>query len=469
MSLLKRNSLLRFLLQRLLFAGTMFFADGASSMAAVDGGGNGGEDAGAGGEADSGSISSGDDTTDGGSGTGEGGEDDERVGAGEGEGDPNAQVTLADGRKIPAKYKELFEQDKNLRADYFNQRALAKVFPGGVKEAVALARQVEDLGGLDGIERVQADLNAYTADAEAFNSGDPKWIESSFAENPEISLKHFNNALGYVSEHHPEHYDHLMAKVIVNDLAHLPLQEIHGLLAGIKDNPRAQAAAKSLAQYYNSRQEFAKKAPEKQIDPQQRKIDEQNAQLSEREQKVRNQSINAEAGPYLTRTIEGSLAATAKAAGFDLAKLQKEQPNRYGRFLKDVRNAVHNEVLNDSKWLDRYSAALATGDTAKCVRMLNARHDAAIKGTETKPGVASVIFADWFGPAKAGSRRPGSSASGNNSAASGKPRTFGKETPVLVNALPAAKEINYSDPLTDKWNGIYRLKTGKLIQVRRPS
>ena len=130
-----------------------------------------------------------------------------------------------------------------------------------------------------------------------------------------------------------------------------------------------------------------------------------------------------------------------------------------------MRNAVHNEVLNDTKWLDRYSAALASGDTAKCVRMLNARHDQAIKGTENKPGVASAIFAEWFGAPKAGARKPNASAGDKGS---DKPRTFGKETPIQVNALPPAKEINYSDPLTDKWAGIYRLKTGKLIQVKRP-
>ena len=321
------------------------------------------------------------------------------------------------------------------------------------------------MGGFDAIEKLQGDINDYSGDAELFNTGDPKWTEKAFEENAEVSLKHFTNALGYVSEHHPEHYDHLMAKVIVNDLQNLPVEKIHSLLAGIKDNPEAAAAAKALAKYYNSRHEYAKKVPEKQIDPQQRKLDEERNKLGEEKQQVRNAKINTEAGPYLDRTIKGSLATAAKASGFDLAKLEKDQPNRYGRFLKDVRNAVHNEVLNDTKWLDRYSAALASGDTAKCVRMLNARHDQAIKGTENKPGVASAIFAEWFGAPKAGARKPNASSRDGGASAA---RSFGKETPIQVNALPPAKEINYSDPLTDKWNGIYRLKTGKLIQVKRP-
>lgn len=466
-------SLLRKLLLWFVMSGTMFFADGASALGVVDGAGGGGEggEAGAGGGGEGAGEGAGVDDAD--TGAGEGGDNTERLGGeGEGEGDPNALVDAGDGRKIPAKYKEIFEKNKELRSLYFGAQALRKAFPGGVKEAVELARQVEDLGGLEGIEQVQSELSEYTGDAELFNNGDPKWIENSFQQDPDLSLKHFNNALGYVSEHHPEHYDHLMAKVIVNDLGALPVRQIYDILAGLKDNPQAQQAAKTLAAYYNSRQELAKKAPEKQINPQQKKIDEQNAKLTEREQKVRNQSINAEAGPHLNRTIESTLTAAAKIDGFDLAKLQKEQPNRYGRFLKDVRNAVHAEVLNDSKWLDRYAAALAANDVAKCVRMLNARHDQAIKGTDLKPGVASVILREWFGTPKGGARRPGAGGAGGSGGGSGATRTVtsnGKsETPILVNSLPPAKEINYSDPVTDKWNGIYRLKTGKLIQVKRP-
>jgi hypothetical protein len=465
--------LLKFWLLRFLFAGTFFFADGASSLAAVDGGGgDGGADAG-GGDSGGGADAGDSDGTQG-DGTDADADSADRSQSGDqNDGtDPNAQVLLADGRKVPAKYKELFEKDKNLRADYFNQRALAKVFPGGVKEAIGLAKQIEEFGGVDGIEKLQGDLEIYNADAEAFNSGDPKWIEGSFKENADLSLKHFTNALGYVSEHHPEHYDHLMAKVIVNDLQNLPVEKIYSMLKGIKDSPEAAALAQQLAKYYNSRHEFAKKVPEKQIDPQQRKLDEDRTKLTEEKQQVRNKTINVEAAPYLTRSIEGSVAAAAKAAQFDLAKLQKSQPNRYGRFLKDVRKEVQQEILGDEKWLDRYNDALLAGDTQKCIRMLNKRHDQAIKGTDEKPGVAATIFADWFGAPKAGNRRGNAAESDKGdkgaSTGNGQARSFGKETPTQVNALPPAKDIDYSDPLTDKWNGIYRLKTGKLIQVKRP-
>lgn len=442
----------------------MFFAEGSSAIATAGDGGSGDTSGDAGSTSDEGSSST-DDGGDSGDSAGD------RLSAedsadGDGANDPNALVDTGDGRKIPAKYKELFEKDKDLRNTYFSYQALKKAFPGGVKEAVQLARNVAQLGGLEGIEQLQSDLDSYSSDAEAFNNGDRKWVEASFAENADISLKHFTNALDYVSEHHPEQYDHLMAQVITNDLANLDVHGIYGVLAGLKDNPEAQKYAKALASYYNSRSDLARKAPEKQIDPQQKRLDAERQQLGKEKQQVRNKTINTEAGPYLNRAIESSLGAAAKSAGFDLAKLQKEQPNRWGRFVKDVRAAVHADVLNDKKWLDRYSSALASNDTAKCVRMLNARHDQAIKGTDSKGGVAAGIFHEWFGPPKAGSRQTTTVSTGNGDrrASSG----TGKETPTLLNALPPAKDINYADPATDKWNGIYRLKTGKLIQVKRP-
>lgn len=322
------------------------------------------------------------------------------------------------------------------------------------------------MGGFEAVEKLQSDLDLYTADAEAFNDGDPKWIEKSFKEDVDLSLKHFTNALGYVATNHPEHYNHLMADVIVKDIeGALPIEQIHGILAALKDNPQAQEAAKQLARYFNARVKMAKEVPQKQGDP----LANERTKLDQEKAQVRNDKINTQAAPYLDRTIAGSVEAAAKAAGFDLAKVAKAQPNRYGRFLKDVKNAVHNEILNDTKWLDRYTAVLHSGDTQKAVRMLNARHDLAIKGTDSKAGVASVIFSDWFGAPKAGARRgnvdKGDKGGDGNT---NRPRTFGKETPTLVNALPPAKDIHYSDPLTDKWNGIYRLKTGKLIQVKRP-
>ena len=460
--------MLRYLLNLWLYPvlGMMF----AAGPSVLDGGGgsdaggsSAGDSAGVGDAGNSGENGEGDGSAaggeDGSANTGTGAESQEDRGAG-----PDGMVDAGDGRKIPQKYQELFKNDKALREMYFSQSALKRAFPGGVKDAIALAKSVEEFGGVEAVEQLQGELATHNADAELFEKDPGKWIEQAFAENSDVSLKAFAHSLDFVADNHPDHYNHLMAKVIKNDLdSSLPVGDIHALLAGMKDNPKAQELAGKLAAYYNQRNKLAQKVPEKQIDPQQKKLDQQKADLGKKEQEIRNKSINSEAAPYMNRQIDTSLSKAAKDAGFDLAKLQKDQPNRYGRFLKDVRSAIHANVLSDGKWLDRYSAALASNDTAKCVRMLNARHDQAINGVGDTVGVVAPIFHEWFGPPKAVTRQPVTRQQNQPNRGGG----GGRETPVLVNSLPAAKDINYNDPKTDKWEGIYRLKTGKLIQVKR--
>lgn len=374
--------------------------------------------------------------------------------------DPNALVDAGDGRKIPQKYAELFKTDKDLREMYFATGALRKGFPGGVREALQLKKDLEEVGGLEAVEQLKGDLGSFTADAELFEKGDPKWIESGFSENPESALKHFTHALGYVGEHHPEQYNHLMAKVIMSDLdgeGGLPVRELHGLLSGLKDNPEAQKLAASLARYYNGREKLARQVPEKKIDPQQAKLDEQKQQLDTEKQQIRNQKINSESIPYLMKTVDTTVDKIAKDSGFDLAKVRTEQPKRYAKFVKDVKSAIHESVLSDEKWLDRYSSALASGDTAKCVRMLNARHDQAINGNGREPGVVNGLFEEWFGPMKkvapktdAGrpAARPGS---GQGSA------------PLRVSTMPPKNEINWQSDKTKIIDQVAMLKTGKIV------
>ena len=462
--------MLNYLLNYFLFGATMFFAAGASAVGEMGGGGGEGGGTSAGSseihESGDGSQSSGDGSGDNGEILGESSSQSEGDGKVDEQStqDPNAQPI----KGVPQKFAELYKTDKDFRNLWESAKSLRQTFPGGVKEAVQLAKTIQEFGGLEGIESVKADLDRHTANAELLSKDPAKWIESEFAAQPEAALKSFSHSLDFVAEHHPEHYDHLMSKVIFNDLKdRSPMASVYQFLSNLKDAqgkpvPDAEALAKKISDYWNETRNISAKVPEKKVNEQ---LDKREQTIKQQEEQVRNKTINSEAGPYMSRSIDSVLATAAKSAGFDLAKVQKEQPNRYARFLKDVNRAVHEEVLHDTKWLDRYDAALKAGDTAKCVRMLNARHDQAIKGDGTKPGVVAPVFHDWFGPPKAAPKRQENQQQQQQQ----QPNRGGngKETPMLVNSLPPAKDINYSDPLTDKWNGIYRLKTGKLIQVKR--
>ena len=114
-----------------------------------------------------------------------------------------------------------------------------------------------------------------------------KWTETAFQENPDITLKHFANALNYVSEHHGEFYDHVIAKALVADMGeNLHVHDIYGILAGLKDNPQAQELAKELAKYYNDRHALSQKVPEKKVDAQQKALTDENCNLEKQTDRI---------------------------------------------------------------------------------------------------------------------------------------------------------------------------------------
>lgn len=454
------HRLFNFLLNYFVFGSTMFFAAGAAVLTGETGG-TGGEtsgDLGSGnGESStSGDLPSGDGASDGGTGTGESGADHgtESTGA-----DPNALVDSGDGRKIPQKWAELAKTDKEFRDLYYGQASLRKSYPGGVKEAIQLKKDVEEVGGLEAFESLKGDLDTYHADAEMFERGDPKWVETSFAENADASLKAWTNSLAYVAEKFPEHYDFAIAGAMIDTLdQHSPIHDVYGVLNNPNASPEdRKVAAQKLANFYNGIKNLSKKVPAK---PQNQEQDTEKAKLQTEREQIRNQKINLSAQPYLAKAIDGSLDAAAKASGFDLGKIRTDQPKRYERFMADVRRAIHESVLADEPWLDRYTAALAKGDVGKCTRMLNARHDEAIKGNGTKPGVVTPVFHEWFGPAKAGIK-PKVDPQKTGTSARGGQQPSGSM--LHVNAMPPKNEINWTHDKTKIIDQVAMLKSGKLV------
>ena len=450
------HRLLNLFLHHLLFAGTMFFAAGAPTLSGVGG--------------DSGAESAGTGSGDSGQGTGESAEgiessqseDVSNVDAGSStdKGGPNALVDAGDGRKIPQKYAELFKTDKALREMFFSQSALKKEFPGGVREALALKRQVAEVGGLEAVAELQNEITGLKSNSELFEKDQQKWVESSFAENSDASIKAVGLALDFTAEHHPEQYNHIMSKVLLNTLdQYSPVGEIWQILSNLKDNPGAQQAAQQLAKWYNGIKNTASKIPEKKIDEASKKLETERQQLTQEKEQIRNQKINAEAVPYMQKAAESQIETKAKTSGIDIQAIKRDTPKRYEKFMADVTQTIHKNVLADKNFVNRFDAALKSGDTAKCVRMLNSRHDLAIKGDGHKDGVVTSLVEEWFGPGKKVTPQPEKAQAqtanrGGNSAA------------VRVPSMPSKTEINWRDPKTRVIDGEAMLHNGKFVKWR---
>jgi hypothetical protein len=460
-----------FQLQNLLFAFMMFAAGAALDLG---GGGGGGTDGGTDGQGTGGDgAGSGDGTGgeagDDGQGSADGGERDGGGGGGEtgtaNQADPNALVDLGDGRTVPGKWKNLFDQaqkaglGKEVKQLYFAQQRIAKAFPnGGVNGAIELAEQVEQFGGIEGIEQLQSDIETYHEDAELFERGDPRWIETSFQENPEASLKAFNHALGYVADHNPEHYDHVMAKVVLDTLDNgSPVAHIYNLLAGLKDNPQAKAAAEALAKWYNAVKDTASKIPEKKIDAQAKAVTDRETKVEQREMQVRYTQVNTECHPVLVGQVVKTLQAEAKLKNLDLKKLADDYPGEFRSMKNEIQREVMQAAIKDQRFVDKYYALVKKGDLKRAAAAVNAKHEKIV------PGIVLQVAARY------GFMR--GKKAGNANAGGGKANAGGGNAGdttgwTRVDQKPANHLIDYGKTSQAmQLDGKYILKDGKKVIV----
>lgn len=407
--------LFHLLLNWLMFGSTMMLAAGAPAIGGGDGGdaasvGDGGGDGASDAEGSRDGADAGADAT----GTENIASDTEEERISGEKDDPNAPVDLGDGRQVPAKWKKLFDTakeqgiDKEVKQLFFGMQRLGQKFPGGIKEAVELAEAIEEHGGLDAIAQLKSDLDIYHADAEAFSKDPEKWVESGFQEDAEASLKAFAHSLDYVSEHHPEHYNHLLGKVVINTLDGSPVHDIYALLDGMKDNPQAQELAGKLAGFYNGIKKFADKIPEKKVDAERAKLDKERATLASEQENLRNHTVNSQTIPLLGRQMTTALEREAKAVGFDLKKFSTEQPGAWQALRGEILNRVMNKAASDKTFCRNYKSVLAQGDTKRAVAMMNKKHDAILPEIVREMARAYGIVRKGVGrPGTAGQRQAG--------------------------------------------------------------
>jgi hypothetical protein len=450
----------------------LFFAAGAgiTDIGAGDtgGGDNGGDvdpGAGDGGEGDDAGVDEGgsDDRGD----VGDVDDEADPDARGENDTDPNAPVDIGDGRQVPGKFKKLFDLakkaglEKEAKQLYFANQRLSKAIPGGINAAIQMAKSVEELGGLDGVQQLQEDLASHTEDAELFNSGDARWVENGFQENPESSLKLFAHSLDYVAENHPDHYNHYMAKVIINDLSNLHLHEIHSKLSALKDDPNAKQLAKEIADYWNSRLETSKVVPEKKVDAATQKLTEREKQVEKREMDTRFTEVNRGAFPALQTAVNNSLKTEAKRAGIDLAKLSKDYPGEWRDLLNDIHQRVMKTARKDQRFIDKYYAHVKTNDLKRALAAINKKHESLV------PDAVRAAVADR------GLFRKGKAGAGGTGDKGGKPNTGGsgdKNTAAAgwarVSQRPANSSIDWNRTTTAlQLDGKYILKDGKKVVV----
>jgi len=180
-----------------------------------------------------------------------------------------AASAIVDGKRLSEAAKatlaEIKARDPRLAAQIksalFEQDALRRAVPGGLKEVSELRTTLETLGGKEGIARLEAERAEWTALDEQYIRGDARFIESIATTNPEAFQKLAPAAFQKFAELNPEGYAAYMGQVFVADLQQegIPLA-LERLQDFISDNPRALEVWKKLAAYVNRVGTFASKS-----------------------------------------------------------------------------------------------------------------------------------------------------------------------------------------------------------------
>lgn len=394
----------------------------------IDGGGDAGAAAGAGGEssaaadatAAAGSTdgeSTAADTTvaDGGDGAGAG------EGSGEGEGSGKGGETQIDPADLeygedgvsPAAKKvidSLKKTDpvtaKHLKGIIFADAALRREFPGGLKEVQALKSAVSELAGDEGIDGLRENVTAWKSIDDRFAKGDTTVLQDFAKFNPDsfekiippaIEMLATSNAAAYaecmpsamdkLSQVAPEVYGHYMSAVLTATLDNYKVADtIAGLvrsLGTIKDEAGAAVAAdeinalNAILKTFEGFRELSKKAPAKKEpttkkdDPAKSEYDAKLAELKKRETDQAVKQINEGVQSHANAKYDELVAAELKAAG---TSLPKDGP-RYKSIIRDIDVRIGREINGDNKFKDKYNALVSAGKAQDAIALANSRFD----------------------------------------------------------------------------------------------
>lgn len=302
--------LLNWLLNHLMFAGTMFFAAGAIA------------DAGA---SDTPPVES---PTESDTGT-EGGTEPppESAPPPEVKADAKADVKV-DGRQLPAKVRELMDGLKAsdpkahgwLKDILFADRAFRQEFPGGLPEAKKLKETVDSFTKEfpDGIEGVKAEQAEWRGIDEAWNAADPKVIDVWMDANPQAFSKLMPTAINKFAAADPDGYQRYQSSVILATLQQSGvLGNLRFLDRALKmgDKETGAALLQEIHEWIGKIDETAKskpKAAERDPDFDQREHD-----LTQREFKIWADGTAAEVNSFKTNSIKNELAQYIKGQNLD--------------------------------------------------------------------------------------------------------------------------------------------------------
>src|SRR5258708_29649912 len=111
-------------------------------------------------------------------------------------------------RKDIAELKKLHpELAKKWGNDHFRRKAYDEEFPGGVNEARQIKATFEALGGQEGLDGLQGEVDDYRNEIKQFSEGDPALLTQLHEPNPDSFVLAISNGIDLIANKSPELFD----------------------------------------------------------------------------------------------------------------------------------------------------------------------------------------------------------------------------------------------------------------------
>jgi hypothetical protein len=341
-----------------------------------------------------------------------------------------------DGRSIPAKYRDLFKTDKDLRGMYFQAGEFKKHFESPAKAAETL-EQLNALGGFEGIASTTAEFAEID---KMFSTGDKTLLDKflSVEGNKEGFAKLGPALFEEYRKSDEGAWTHDIAKVMASTLQQAGVgQDINTLAGMLKDNPEALAVLKKINSLVSGIDQLAAAKPKPTVDPEREKLNKDRADFEKSRSDLFLQGVNNGIGVHIEKGIKDSLQPYIKNRNLD-----KES---YALIESNVGSELNKLMQADAQFTSQKDAVLKSGDKERIQKFFNS------KITKYLPDACKKVMRA-FG--SVGSSSAATTQSKSSTAVSGV---------IKLSKAPEASEIDYRKSGSMIMDSKAILKNGKTV------
>src|SRR5258708_1514836 len=315
-----------------------------------------------------------------GAGAGEGGEG-AGEGAAEGEGAGAAEEEPGLGpldpkmdeqtRKDIAELKKLHpELAKKWGNDHFRRKAYDEEFPGGVNEARQIKATFEALGGQEGLDGLQGEVDDYRNEIKQFSEGDPALLTQLHEANPDSFVLAISNGIDLLAQKSPDLFDKAILPAMVARLEKAQMySSVQELAALIKDGKGQEAydLIAKIAGWLDKAKGLASKQIElkNKKDPEREKFEREKADFETKKFQDFEDSV-------ATDVNRSNNIVTEKIVEPFFKQLNLKVDGRR-EFVNALNNRVWTLMKNDMPFQKAAKAIIGKGDRVRAARFTHAK------------------------------------------------------------------------------------------------